>query len=201
MTIDEGYIKFNCKWQEKPFESGIEIQQLIDFRNRVRKCGLIGVYDNGIGYGNVSQRYIDNSFYISGSATGTIDSATQNHFSLVNSYNVRQNHVHCEGPSKASSESMSHAAIYASLDWVQVVLHIHDMEFWETNKGILPSTIQEAAYGTPEMALSIKEVLSKPVNVDRRIIIMSGHEEGILLYGKDFDEVWNLLINFGLNLP
>jgi L-ribulose-5-phosphate 4-epimerase len=53
--MDEGYIKFQAQWQRAsslPIES---LQDLIQQRDNLHRLGLIGVYENGIGYGNISQ--------------------------------------------------------------------------------------------------------------------------------------------------
>ncbi|MFM7715218.1 MAG: class II aldolase/adducin family protein, partial [Microcystis sp.] len=51
--IDEGYVKYNCTWIPDCSLISSEIAELNYWRNRLYRLGLIGQYDNGIGFGNV----------------------------------------------------------------------------------------------------------------------------------------------------
>jgi hypothetical protein len=183
MSHDEGYIKFECFWEKADWDPAIEFNELIAFRNEMHKHKLIGIFPDGIGYGNISQRISAKTFIISGSATGGVSNADKEQFSKVKKFLIDKNQIHCRGPVKASSESLSHAAIYSSCAEVNFVLHVHNYEVWKKEKGILPSTDQSAAYGTPEMANSILNLLSNSPKAG--IIIMTGHEEGILIFGPN----------------
>src|SRR6056297_787757 len=112
---EKGYVKFDCQWLQKaPFEDK-NLHKLIEWRNKLYNLGLIGCYDNGIGYGNISIRKEKNSFFITGSATGDIKELSYEHISLVTSYNIDNNHLECSGPIKASSESLTHATVYETI--------------------------------------------------------------------------------------
>ena len=54
--IDEGYIKYQCHWQNIPAIASEEIIELNNWRDRLYQLNLIGEYDNGIGFGNLSKR-------------------------------------------------------------------------------------------------------------------------------------------------
>ncbi len=55
MTRDEkGYIQFHCDWT--PAELPVVPAALLDCRERLHRLGLIGVYPDGIGFGNISTR-------------------------------------------------------------------------------------------------------------------------------------------------
>ena len=72
MTTNEGYIKFKCNWEKKGFFFPREAFSYINnWRQKLYNHDLIGAYENGIGFGNLSMR-VDNTdcFIISGSATG-----------------------------------------------------------------------------------------------------------------------------------
>ena len=114
--MDEGYIKFNCRWIKTAPFSKHKIAEINAWRDRLYKHGLIGSYSNGIGFGNISIRTDINSFLITGSATGNLKKLNENHYVQVNEYDFLQNSLTCSGPIKASSESLSHA-----------VIHIHNM--------------------------------------------------------------------------
>ena len=55
--IDEGYIKFESKWQRTEPLDFPDIDDLIKWRRPLYAAGLIGHYEDlGIGYGNISLR-------------------------------------------------------------------------------------------------------------------------------------------------
>ena len=102
--IEEGSIKFNCHWIETgPVNSNLATD-LINCRNRLYQIALIGCYENGVGYGNISVRYDQNSFLITGSGTGKYANLENHHLTLVTEYFLDKNQLTCKGPVKASSE-------------------------------------------------------------------------------------------------
>lgn len=187
--MDEGYIKFNCQWLQQAPDAAIDIREINAWRGQMHQAGLIGVYDNGIGFGNISTRLADYPFLISGSATGEISNLTKDHYAVVTDYNFAENRLVCQGPIKASSESLSHAIIYECEPTVNAVIHVHSMNLWEKLMHVLPTTEATVAYGTPEMAMEIKRLLTVSDEiVQHKTIIMGGHEEGILVWGKTMEE-------------
>lgn len=191
--IDEGYIKFNIDWEEQKLQlDSSQFNEINKCRNELFELGLIGAYENGIGFGNISVRTEGNQFLITGSATGNIQNLNENHYSLVKEYDLNKNEVKCTGLTKASSESLSHAIIYESIAGVNAVIHTHNLDMWKQNLDKLPTTNKNASFGTPEMALEIKKLLK----TEQGIIIMGGHEEGILCYGKTLKEAQDLLISY-----
>jgi len=194
---DDGYIKFNIQWEETGFVVPLDVYERLRFwRNKLFDLKLIGAYKNGIGYGNISEKIPDTlQFYISGSATGNFKKSTLHHYALVSSYNIKDNFVSCFGPVKASSESLSHAAIYESNKHVGAVIHIHDLKMWEKLLNQVPSTSSSALFGTPEIAFEIKnQVLSTGKISD--VIVMAGHKEGILFYGENLDQTGHLVLDY-----
>ena len=194
---NEGYIKFNLSWEKKSFDfDNQEFITLNSFRDKLYKLDLIGAYPDGIGFGNLSIRYKKNEFIISGSATGNIKNISKEHYALVKDYNISKNIVSCVGLTKASSESLSHASIYVSNTKVNAVIHIHHMELWKKYLNNLPTTSIDAEFGTPEIAVEI----SKLANQESGIIIMGGHPEGIISYGKTLDEAGEIILKYYNNL-
>jgi len=194
---EEGYIKFNCFRVEEDFEFAYDLFfKLEEWRDRLYKLKLIGAYENGIGFGNISIRYPNtNQFIISGSATGNIVRLEKNHYALVTEYNFENNSLTCSGRINASSESLSHAAIYSMAPMVNGVIHIHDMALWSKLKFKLPTTAESITYGTPEMAKGIQSVITEHGLWEEGIIIMAGHEEGIISFGEDLDTGGKILLD------
>jgi len=155
---------------------------------------LIGAYENGIGFGNISQRHQKNQFFISGSATGNFPQLNETHYSLVTDFNIEQNWVKCQGPIIASSESMSHAVIYQECPEVNVVIHVHHLSWWKKLLHTIPTTSVQAAYGTPEMAYEIIRLFKESEISKKGILAMAGHEEGLFGFGKNFSEASHFFV-------
>lgn len=193
--LDEGYIKFNCDWKKMPPLAKSDLTDLIIWRQAMYRMGLIGAYANGIGFGNISARYHEKEFVISGSATGNFEKLNEAHFTKVTQFDLNKNSLYCEGPIIASSESLSHAVIYQQCDWVNGVIHVHHLEMWKQLLHKVPTTSKTAAYGTPEMANSIIQLLKETDLQKQRIFVMEGHEEGIFAFGENLEMAANVIIN------
>lgn len=191
--MDEGYIKYNCNWV-KTNPTNIDLKDINHFRKVLFNLNLIGMYENGIGFGNISFRH-KNDFLITGSATGGIDNLNENHYTFVTNYNFEKNWLKCEGPIKASSESLTHASVYENCKEANAVVHIHNLKLWEKLLYIVPTTRVEAEYGTPEMAKEITRLFKETSVSEKKIICMAGHKEGIVSFGKSLEEATNIILN------
>ncbi len=192
---EEGYIKFNCRWiRAGPVPEG-QITWINEWRNKLFDLGLIGADSKGTGFGNVSKRFKKNTFIITGSATGRLKRLNKDHYAMVNDYDLSGNSLTCSGPLKASSESLTHAAIYECSSDINAVFHVHSRELWEKLKGEVPTTSDEALYGTPEMAMEIKRLFERKQAGDEKIMVMGGHRDGIVSFGKTPDEAGEVLLN------
>lgn len=193
--MDEGYIKFKAQWTKDQPLAWELLQDIIHWRNLLYQKKLIGVYDNGIGYGNISQRWNDTEqFIISGSATGHLQTLNNKHFTLVTNVNIDQNTVWCKGPIIASSETMSHAIIYKECPEVNSVIHVHHTGLWRKLLHKVPTTIASATYGSPEMAYAIIELLQTSNLRQTKLFVMEGHPEGIFAFGDNLAEAGEILI-------
>lgn len=195
--IDEGYIKFNAHWVKTepfPFEN---LKELDQYRQKLYRLQLIGAYDNGIGFGNISCIAPSDSdtqaFYITGSTTGNFPILDNNHYALVQSFNIAKNELHCQGPIIASSESMSHGVIYQHCPEVKAVIHIHHLGMWKQFMHQLPTTDAKASYGSPEMAYSIIDLLDHSNLRQVKAFIMQDHEEGIFAFGETLKEAFDVI--------
>lgn len=190
--MKEGIIKFECDWlKTKPVQAEA-IRELNEYRSKLYSLGLIGMYKKGIGYGNISIRFKDNQFIITGSKTGGIKNLTPEHYSIVTSVDIDKNKLSCRGPIKPSSESLSHAACYLVEHGIGAVVHVHSKELWEKLLNKAATTEKEAEYGTPEMAHKIMSLIRK--NPFRKLIVMGGHDGGIITFGSNLKEAANTII-------
>ncbi len=202
--MDEGYIKFNARWKKAPPLPEKALQNLSFWRNEMHRHGLIGVYENGIGYGNISSRLdLRGQFAITGSATGHLPALSPEHFTTVTGFDLDQNEVVCSGPIIASSESMSHAVIYRECPEVNGVIHVHHAGLWEFLLHKVPMTDAGAPYGSPEMARSIIRLLRETDLREQKIFVMEGHPEGIFSFGETLEAaaavIFSSLRHFALN--
>jgi len=195
--IDEGYIKYQCHWQNAVAIAEADLSELNPWRDRFYQLGLIGEYDNGIGFGNLSIRLPKSSqLIISGTQTGGIPNLTAQHYTKVIDYDWQQNYVTCKGLIKASSETLTHAAIYHALPTVNAVVHVHHQPLWQQLLNQIPTTKPQCAYGTPEMAEEIIHLCQQSATQQQKIIAMSGHESGILTFGSDLNQAGETLLKY-----
>lgn len=193
--MTEGYVKFLFNWEKEEIEIPDEIFQSLDNeRLRLFSRGLIGMYPDGVGYGNISVRTKGGAFIITGSATGQYASLERKHYAVVSGYSFEGNSITCTGMTKASAESLTHAAVYEALPEVGAVVHAHCLNLWQKLLNNLPTTSTEIEYGTPEMALAVRSLVSEISAGCPNIIVMGGHREGILTFGKNIEEATNQII-------
>ncbi len=186
--MDEGYIKYQCNWIKTDFIQPEQIEVINKWRTVLFDEGYIGMYENGIGFGNISIRVDENLFLVSGSATGGIRELTAEHYALVTDYNFALNQLTCKGMTMASSESLTHAAIYDCSKETNAVIHVHHKEKWTSLLHRVATTNPAIAYGTTEMAYAIQDLISGNKIGDHKIIAMGGHEEGLISFGRTLEE-------------
>lgn len=194
MTNKEGVIKFFCHWTNARFESPVDLSQIIKVRNEVRQLSYIGADKEGVGYGNVSVLCGLKEFVISGTQTGALSILSPDEFSIVTDYDIQHNSLSCTGVVKASSESLTHAALYDCSDEIKSVLHFHSMELWQKYQGILPTTSLEAEYGTVQMAEAVAEVGLSCIQSNQKIIVLGGHPEGLIAFGDSPEDAFQAII-------
>jgi len=194
---NEGYVKYRCERIDRPLAPFDYFAELNQCRTHLHELGLVGVYPDGIGYGNVSVREgATQRFYISGSATGEIHTLDLHHYAHVTEFDMTRNWVKCEGSIQASSESMTHAAVYVALAEACTVLHVHHLGLWNQLLGNVPTTAAEVEYGTPEMAAEIGRLFRETDVAERRIIAMAGHREGLITFGVSVREAMDALLTW-----
>lgn len=192
MLPHDGYIKYTLHWRETSHL--LVPQELIAMRNLVAQQGWIGVYPDGIGFGNISMRVgADNSFIISGTQTGHLPVLDATHFCLVESTDISNNALWCSGPVKASSEALTHAAFYAGDPDVHAVIHIHHPVAWKYLLDKIPTVGADIAYGTPAMAEAVQQLMDKNGDHVSGVIVTAGHRDGLFAYGRTMQQVYDAL--------
>ena len=164
MKQQEGVIKYKLKHTQKPIHEKISLCGINPWRTIIFRLGLIGQdperYEN-LGFGNISQRLNSQSsqFIITGSQIGHIEHLRPEHYCLVVKADPRNNRIESCGLFKPSSESMTHASIYAQDNTIQAVIHVHSPEIWKNTVALaLPHIPAHVPYGTVEMAIAVEQL-------------------------------------------
>ena len=206
MAKKEGVIKFDPIPIRRELRKFPDIKELNNWRNILHIRELIGKNSelyNGDAYGNLSQRLSDEelpqnkrSFVITGSGTSGLDYFMEKFYSIVWEYYPETNEVFIqEGRIKASSESMTHGAVYDLDNKIRYVFHVHSHKIWIASQRLgIPMTNNKAVYGTPEMAAEAERIYSKAKR--KGIFAMGGHKDGIISFGKTADDAGFVLLNY-----
>jgi ribulose-5-phosphate 4-epimerase/fuculose-1-phosphate aldolase len=192
---DEGVIKYACIHRRGEPPEPRTIEALNAWRNRCFDLGLVGAYPDGIGYGNLSCRIAKTTtFWITGSATGAIPRLLPCHYTRVLETSPQTNQVVCDGPIQASSESMTHGALYSALPDVGAVIHVHSRRLWEALLYRVPTTGEDVLYGTPEMCAAVEALARMPGAALGGVLVAAGHVEGLFVFGATLDEAGGRLL-------
>lgn len=188
---EEGYVKYSCLHNTAPAPDCAGLAELDALRTELFDAGLIGQRADGVGFGNLSLR-IGMEFVISATATGGVRELGAEGYSLVEDWSVAENRLICRGPLPASSEALTHAAVYEASADARCVVHVHSRALFDglVAAGAL-STPVEAAYGTPEMAKAVADTARE--HSGEGILVMLGHDEGVLVYGPSIPAVASLI--------
>jgi ribulose-5-phosphate 4-epimerase/fuculose-1-phosphate aldolase len=189
------YVKFSYKRAGAELTSFDGLAELNAYRRKLLELHLIGVDSNGVGFGNLSARDdATDDFYITGSATGGLPELTLADCAKVMAYDFDKNWVRYEGTAIPSSESLTHAAVYKSDPKARAIIHCHDSALWEALLNQAPTTSKTIEYGTPELAYEIRQLFRQTDVQSRKIVVMAGHEGGIVTFGTDLEEAFTVLM-------
>jgi ribulose-5-phosphate 4-epimerase/fuculose-1-phosphate aldolase len=190
------YVKFTYECARAEIAAFDQLAELNECRRKLRELHLIGVDSNGIGFGNLSVRDgATAKFYVTGSATGGLSKLALTDCVRVVAYDFEKNWVGYEGAAIPSSESLTHAAIYESDPMAIAVIHCHDLVLWRTLLEHGARSSKAVAYGTPEMAYEIMRLFNASDVRTRNILVMAGHEGGIIAFGKNFKTAFGILMH------
>jgi ribulose-5-phosphate 4-epimerase/fuculose-1-phosphate aldolase len=189
------YVKFTCEQVAAEITRFGNLAELNAYRRKLLQLRLIGVGANGIGFGNLSIRdSATKNFYITGSATGRKPELTLADCARVVAYDFEKNWLRYEGSAIPSSESLTHAAVYESDAKAGSVIHCHDSKLWAALLNKAPTSSKAVDYGTPEMACEVTRLFKVTDVQSTKILVMAGHEGGIVAFGKDLEEAFAVLM-------
>lgn len=186
---ETGSVKFTCEHVHRPLGPFAGFDELNACRRTLRQLSVLGVDAHGIGFGNLSVRdSATNNFYITGSATGAQSELTPDDYARVVAIDLERNWLRCEGATIASSESLTHAAVYRSEPATGAVIHGHGDRLWRRWSGVAPTTSPLVDYGTPEMAREVQRLFHETDVRQQKLFIMGGHADGFVAFGRDLPE-------------
>ncbi|MGI8821629.1 MAG: class II aldolase/adducin family protein [Chthoniobacterales bacterium] len=183
----------------RPAFKGME--ELNEVRRALRARSWMGVDENGIGFGNLSLRDGEGPcFFITGSSTGAIAELGAEQYARVVGHDLERNWLRCEGVAIASSESLTHAAIYEAAPTVRAVLHCHSAELWRRWRHLAPTTSARAEYGTPLMAREVLRLFRETAVLQERFFVMAGHVDGVVAFGSNLALAMDALVQRAVSL-
>ncbi len=206
LSETEGVIKFSLDYTQSPLPARIvdlcrkRIVALNAWRNILKQLGMIGQHPerySGLGFGNISVRTEPNSnaFLITGTQTGKLDYLQHQHFSLVTAANAQHNSIRATGQIRPSSEALTHASIYTASPSTQAIVHIHLPLIWQMTRQLNIAAIESnIAYGTPEMATAVVDLVKSIPTDQPTVFSMLGHEDGVVAYGAKIESVAHTMI-------
>jgi hypothetical protein len=184
----DGIIKYNFDFQKSEPLDDKQFSDIEATRERLYALGLIGVYDDGVGYGNISQKVDADAFVITGTQTGHLKSLEAEHYALVEAHNDKEFYLKSSGAIKPSSEALTHGTIYNLSDEVGAVIHIHSKVVWEFMLKNDYLKTADVEYGTVAMIDEVNRIFSTIDPLSNPKFVMLGHEEGVMTFGKDLAE-------------
>ncbi|PIK13925.1 class II aldolase/adducin family protein [Halobacteriovorax sp. JY17] len=195
--IDDGVIKYDRTnfTQSGPLDPALW-EEIESWRKKLFKLNLIGEYPTEkVGFGNMSKiiRWNDQAeFIITGTQTGKYENLTGEHYTLVNGYDLEAMKLKQVGPLEASSEALTHAAVYEANRDITAVFHIHNTTIWERMiEENYDATPKDVPYGTIEMANCVGQLIA---GKSSGLIVMKGHQDGVIAYSKSMDQCGKLIL-------
>lgn len=190
----DGIIKYNLAYKKSAPLRENRFLGIEAVRKRLVALGFIGVYTNGVGYGNISQRARGDAFVITGTQTGHLKNLDANHYALIEEFNDKRFYLRSSGAIKPSSEALTHGTIYNLSSQINAVIHIHSKGIWNymLQSGFLKTGIVE--YGTVEMIDEVNRIYKDRNPLSNPKFVMSGHSEGVMFFGKDLEEAERTLL-------
>ena len=194
---ETGSVKFTCEHIVRQVAPFAEFHELNACRQQLLEARLIGVDSRGVGYGNLSIRAAEaRAFYITGSGASASKDLDMSGVARVTAFDFDLNWLQCEGVVTASSESLTHAAVYESDPRAGAVIHCHHAELWARLRSRVPTTSHEVEYGTPAMAREVQRLFCETDVRKQQIFAMGGHPDGLVSFGESMRGALAVLHSF-----
>jgi len=193
--MNEGVIKYNTSKQVKKSSiSRNDFLKIEKYRRKLNRLNLIGCYENGIGFGNISMLGDDGKIIITASQTGHLKTLMQRHYAKLLNFNTDTMSLRYEGIGKASSETLTHCSIYENIRGTKAVIHIHNEKLWRSlMEAGYPTVDKSVEYGTKEMASAVQKLFGGS-RKKSGIFVTAGHFEGVFVFADSIAGAYRLLI-------
>lgn len=214
MASTEGTIQFAYELAERSSTDLLApslVSSLSAWRTMLKRLQLLGQlpdrYD-GFGYGNLSGRTSglidpntktadqDQGFVITASQTSGVTKLLEEHLVTISGYNLSRFWVDAIGQQPPSSETLTHAMIYAADSRINWVFHVHCPEIWENSDALgIPSTGADVGYGSLEMVRAVADLIS---GTQSRPLVFTtkGHHDGVFALGANARDTGGLLMAY-----
>lgn len=204
----EGVIQFRLKKLDayrKVFNEEACGDVLIKWRHLLIKLGWIGQDPDrygGLGFGNISIRIGSKTtdpdrrrFLITGSQTGGLLHFSRGDCAIVTGFALKDHSLTYFGERKPSSEALSHAAVYAARPCVYACIHAHCPTIWRHRSAVADVCIAaHSKYGSADMSRGIYDALKSDKSSGPTLLAMSGHQDGVMAFGRDFKKAFSRLV-------
>jgi hypothetical protein len=206
VSEQEGTIQFAYELQpaEAPPLAAEAFAELSAWRSILHDLDLLGQHPGrygGFAYGNLSVREpaqgsASLEFIITASQTSGETSLISEHLVRITHCNLERFWVDAQGSEPPSSESLTHAMVYAADAKLKCVFHVHSPVLWRHRATLgLPETPADVPYGSPGMISAVSELMqqypSRPLT-----FATAGHEDGIFACGHNLRDCGGLLVSY-----
>ncbi|MEM7220488.1 MAG: class II aldolase/adducin family protein [Pseudomonadota bacterium] len=185
---EEGVIQFRCELggRQRPVTSS-ELRELIVWRQIAGRLSLLGQEPDrygGYAFGNISERR-GQGFEISASQSAHLDCTDPRAWCQVTTVDFDGFSLSAEGDLPPSSESITHAMLYAADPDIGGVIHAHSPALWQRAEELgMPTTAADVPYGTPALGDAVRGLLA--AHPARPLTFATlGHEDGIFTVAPD----------------
>lgn len=205
MSEQEGTIQFAYELQPNaaPALAADAFAELAAWRSILFELDLLGQHSDrydGFAYGNISVRDSSNGaaleFVITASQTSGAAQLSGEHLVRITHCNMERFWVDAYGVEPPSSETITHAMVYAADPKLKCVLHVHNPLIWRQRSALnLPETAADVGYGSPAMCQAVAELMNQ--NQSRPLTFATaGHEDGIFACGHNLRDAGGLLVSY-----
>lgn len=199
--MKEGYFKFNAVCAGVITIDPLVLEGMNAWRQRLRALGMIGAFETGelagVGFGNISQRS-SQGFLITATGTGHLPVLHPRDYCEVVAVDLEKNAVSfraCAEGISPSSECMTHGVLYVVDSQIGAVIHVHHSYLWQCLVDRYPTTARHVEYGSPEMGRELMRLYHESELPGIRVVVMGGHEDGLIAFGPDIDEAGRTLLD------